>query len=340
MVKSLIERGIPQIKQYMSEIDKALQTSDVAEHLRVSVTAAYELLDLMHAFGITEKAKRAGKQYHFLKDVYSDEQIIAMLPTEKAPHIPKPRGRPGRPRPHMIKTSFMDEYRSDLIERASSGDGLPALALLGLPQIEAAETLIVEPPIELEPELMVEERKPKPLINIKPFATVKYLPKEFRRLSRTDTRYLKNLMKSLDGCEGLETYNTVFSKFSAIECGRYGEEFYLSRGTNPWDNVRKVTIDHSISDYMVLPTIEANRWASWNDFLTGLKETRGYTTGQYDEMLDKFIESGHKLVEITVENRDANHVKNMLKKKIEKRGIMDQVNASRVGEWIYLEKVE
>ncbi|GAH40616.1 unnamed protein product, partial [marine sediment metagenome] len=137
-----------------------------------------------------------------------------------------------------------------------------------------------------------------------------------------------------------ERYNTAFSKFSALEHGRYGDVLYFSLGANPWDNVRKVTVDSSISDYMVLPTIEANRWSAWNDFLAGLKETRGYSPGLYDEMLDDFMDSGHNLVEIKVENRGTNYVKHMLKKKIEERGLMDQVEASRVDEWIYLEKVE
>ena len=111
-------------------------------------------------------------------------------------------------------------------------------------------------------------------------------------------------------------------------------------GSNPWENVRKITVDPSISDYMVLPIIEANRWSSWNDFLAGLKYTRRYSRGDYDEMLDKFIDSGNKLVEIAVENRGIAYVKNMLKKKIEERGITNQIETSRVDEWIYLEKVE
>ena len=339
MVKNIIETGIPKVKQYMSERNEALQVSDIVEHLGVSGSAAFGLLDLMYAFGILEKVKR-GRTYYFLKDIYSDEQISAMLPPEKAPHIPGPRGRPRRPKPQPVRDSFKDEYLSTLEERASSGDGLPALAFLSLPQEENVETPSTEHPLEVESDLLGEKRKPEPLIKSEPFATVKYLPKDFRRLSQAEATYLKDLLKGLGGCEGLERYNTVFSKFSALENGRYGEVFYFSMGANPWDNVLKVTVDSSISDYMVLPIIEANRWISWNDFLAGLKETRRYSKGMYDEMLDEFMESGHKLVEITVENRGTAYVKQMLKKKIEERGLMDHVEASRVDEWIYLEKVE
>ena len=349
MVKNIIETGIPKIKQYMSETDRALQASDIAEHLGVTDGTAWSVLDLMYAFGIIQKAKR-GTTYYFLKDVYSEEQIKAMLPPKKHPHVPKPRrprtpriprprGRPRSQTPQPVRYSFKDEYLAALGERASSGDGLSALAFLGLPQEEAAENLTTEPPV-VEPDLMVEEKKPEPLIKIRPFGTVGLLPKNVRLLSQAETSYLKKLLKGLGGCEGMERHNTVFSKFSALENGRYGDVFYFSLGANPWNNVRKVTVDPSISDYMALPIIEANRWSSWNDFLTGIKETRIYRKGQYDEMLDEFMESGHKLVEITVENRGTTYVKHMLKKKIEERGIMDQVEASRVDEWIYLEKIE
>jgi len=338
LVKNIIETGIPKVNQYMSETGRALQVSEVAEHLGVTDGTAYGVLDLMCAFGIVQKVKR-GITYYFLNDVYSEEQIKAMLPPEKIPCMPKPL-RQRRLQPQIKKISFKDEYLSNLEERASSGVGLSALAFLGLPQESAAETNSTEPkpPVELVSALMGE--KPEPLIKIRPFGTVGLLPKNVRRLSQAETTYLKNLLKGMGGCEGLERYNTVFSNFSALENGRYGEVLYFSLGANPWDNARKVTVDPSISDYMVLPIIEANRWSSWHDFLKGLKETRRYSKGQYDEMLDNFMESGHKLVEIEIENRGVSYVKNMLKKKIEERGLMDQVETSRVDEWIYLEKVE
>jgi len=268
-----------------------------------------------------------------------------MLPptkVAKAIRVPKPLGRPihPRPQPQDKRDRFRIEYLSTMRERAGSSEGLPALALLGLPQREAAETLTVEPPVNVEPDLGVEEKKAEPPIISRSFGTVKHLPTDFRRLTQRETSHLKNQLRGLKGYEKIDRFNTIFTKFSALECGRYGNLFYFSMGTNPWDNVYKVTVHPSISDLIVLPNIEANRWASWNSFLMSLKETRIYSKGQYDEILDKFMESGHKLVEITVENRDAYYVKHMLKEKIEERGIMDKVNISHVDEWVYLEKVE
>jgi len=92
---------------------------------------------------------------------------------------------------------------------------------------------------------------------------------------------------------------------------------------------------------MVLPAIELNRWSSWNGFLVGLKETRiTYGKEEYDKILDQFIENDHKLVEITVENRKANYVQPILNKRIGERGLEEQVQASHVKGWLYLEKVE
>jgi len=338
LVKNIIETGIPKIKQYMSETGRALKVSEVAEHLEVVDATAFGLLDLMCEFGIIDKVKR-GRTYYFLNGVYSDEQIRAMLPPEKAPRLPRPR-RQRVSKPQVRKISFKDEYLSDLEERASSGEGLSALAFLSLPQEETSETPSTkpEPTVEMMSTLMNRE-KPEQLIKNEPFATIQYLPKNVRLLSQSETSYLKSLLKCLSGGEGLERYKTVFSKFSALENGRYGEVFYFSTGSNPWDNVRKVSVDSSISDYIVLPIIEANRWVSWNDFLACFNETRRYSRGEYDEMLDKFIESEDKLVEIAVENRGTVYVKHMLKKKIEERGITDQIETSRVDEWIYLEKI-
>ena len=333
MRRTLIEVAIPKVKQYMSETGKAYNAKEIAEYLKITASAALGVLDLMIAFGIVQKENRR-KNYYFLKDTYSDEQINAMLPPKKVPRVPKPRRPRGRPVKRKPSNSFLDEYLADLEERVSQGDGLPALAILNLPQ-KSTETPITEPTIEPEPE------PSNLLIKIKSFATVKHLPKDVRRLSPTETRYLKNLLKHLGGYdEVMNNLNTVFAKFSAIKSGRYGDVFYFSMGSNSWDNILKVTVDSSLSDCMMLPTIEANRWSQWNAFLASLKETRRYAKGQYDEMLDKFMESGHKLVEITVENRGIPYVKLVLKNKIKKRNLMNQVEVSRVDKWIYLEKVD
>ena len=329
MTKSILETGIPKVKQYMTETDKAYTTKDIAEYLDVTSSAAIGVLDIMIAFGIVQKESRR-KNYYFLKDVYSEEQINAMLPPKKKPRVQKIRVRPVKRKPPK---SFLEKYLADLEERANSGNGLAALAILNLPQ-KTAETTITEPAIEPDPDI-----EPESLIKIKPFATVKHLPKEMRRLSQTETSYLKKLLKHLGGYEVMNNLNTVFAKFSAIKSGRYGDVFYFSMGSNSWNNVLKVTVDSSISNCMLLPTIEADRWLHWNDFLVDIN-TKRIIRGQYDEILNKFMESGHKLVEITLENRKPIVVIQILKDKIKKRNLIDQIEVSRVEDWIYLEKVE
>ena len=56
----------------------------------------------------------------------------------------------------------------------------------------------------------------------------------------------------------------------------------------------------------------------------------------YDPMLDRFLESGHDLVEIEVEGKDPGYVAGMLKKRIRARGL--EFKATAVSDVVYLEK--
>ena len=352
--KSLHETTFPKVREYMFETDRAVTAKDVAQFLEMSNSGASSVLQLMEVFKMVQKVKR-GKTYFVLKDVYDDEQILAMLPPKKIARIPKPRRartpkrrRPSsRQSPPPAEDSFMEEYLSAVRSQPSSGGGLSALSMIGLSQQEIAEE--VTPTKKLSEELgiddlgidiEVKERKFGAQIKGEAFATVKYLPKDVRLLTRGEARYLKEQLKALDGYEGIKGFGTVFAKFSALEYGRYGNVLYFSMGTNPWEYVKKITIDRSTSDFIMLPIIERKRWSSWNQFLMGLKETRErYGKEEYDKIIDKFMESGHKLVEMTVENRSANYVRNVLNKRISERRLEEQVKASYVDEWIYLEKV-
>ena len=56
----------------------------------------------------------------------------------------------------------------------------------------------------------------------------------------------------------------------------------------------------------------------------------------YDPMIDKFIEGGHELVEISIEGRRASYISHQLKTRIEKRQL--DIVASAGGGFAYLEK--
>ena len=345
MTKRSFEVTSTRVEEYLSRRDRAASAKEVAEFLGVATSTAYGILQLMEVFGIVQKVKRGGRHYYLLKGVHDEEQISAMLPPERVARIPHRKYAP-RSMGHAKlpgRESFLEEHLSDMRVRAISGEGPSALAIIGLTQQEmAGENILSEElPREIEIDLEAEERKFETPIESEPFGTVKHLPKDVRRLTLGQTKYLKEQLKGLNGYEGTARFKTAFSKFSALENGRYGSTLYFSMGANPWDYVHKVAIDPSISDLMVLPTIDVNRWSSWRDFLMGLKETRIRDgKDQYDKMLDQFMESGHKLVEMTVEDRRASYVKYMLNKRIDERGLEEQIKASRVDEWIYLEKVE
>lgn len=56
----------------------------------------------------------------------------------------------------------------------------------------------------------------------------------------------------------------------------------------------------------------------------------------YDPIIDQFLESGHDLVEINVEEKKASYVAGALKKRIQVRKL--EIKASFVDELVYLEK--
>lgn len=56
----------------------------------------------------------------------------------------------------------------------------------------------------------------------------------------------------------------------------------------------------------------------------------------YDPILDQFLESGEKLVEISIEDKGLGSVVTQLKKRIEKREL--DIEASHGGGFVYLEK--
>jgi len=341
---SQVQSQIPRVKKILSESDRALNTKEIAERLDVVDSTAHSLLTLMEAFEIVEKVMR-GRYYFYLKGVYDDEQISKMLPPKKFKPKPKPKSRIRRhiPQERMRKTSPREEHLSHLSVQASSGEGLSALSIIGFNEEHVVEESVLVDEIlrDMEKEIQVEEKIVKTPITVKPYGTVEHLSKGFRCLTRSQTKYIKDKLSWLEGYEGIDMYNTFFAKFSALQHGKYGNVLYCSTGRNSWDNIHQVTVDPSISYSLLLPILEMNRWASWTDFLTGLEKTRKkYSKSLYDKMLDDFMESGHRLVELTVENRGARYVKSILNTRIEERGLGDQVEASHVQDWIYLEKVD
>ncbi|GAG84033.1 unnamed protein product [marine sediment metagenome] len=67
------------------------------------------------------------------------------------------------------------------------------------------------------------------------------------------------------------------------------------------------------------------------------KREKTYHKGSiYDPIIDQFLESGHDLVEISVEERKASYMVTQLTKRIEKREL--DIVASRGGGFVYLEK--
>ena len=69
------------------------------------------------------------------------------------------------------------------------------------------------------------------------------------------------------------------------------------------------------------------------------KPHRRYSKGsKYDPIVDQFLKGAEDLVEVNVTGKDANYLRTQLNKRIEARGLEDQINVSVVNNVCYLEK--
>jgi len=78
--KSKFNEISARFEKYLSEVDTAQTTKEIAEGLEITISSAYNTLQLMEVFGTVQRIKRRKRDRYFLKGVYSDEQISTMLP--------------------------------------------------------------------------------------------------------------------------------------------------------------------------------------------------------------------------------------------------------------------
>jgi len=348
--RSSVNRDISRVKQFMAERNTVLTKEEISKSLGITESHLYSILDLMQAFGIVEKVKR-DRNYYFLKGEYDEEKLNSMLPPMKAPAPPRIRRTPriiGRPEPVTLEkereVSLREEQLSSISARIEKYDGLSALALLGLAEEEVQEpsSETREPQIAMDvlPREEARATGPPPLIKVRPFVTIKHLPKGFLHLTMRQTNFLKeNYLRGLDGYEALGHLPSFFAKNSKLRLGYYGNVLYASPGVNTWERLYEVTLDPSISRGLTLPGLGERTWEAWKGFWESLEEhRRKYKMEEYDTIIDNFIESGHNLVEITVEDRAPIYMKNVLEKRIKERRMEGKVEASYVDKWLYLER--
>ncbi len=217
--------------------------------------------------------------------------------------------------------SILSEYLSIQRVQANSGGGSSLLAMVGLTQQETIEeeVLVEESPRELDMNIYLGFNFIFAGLKIDLLGTVEHLPKNVRPLTFGQIRYLKEKLKGLDGYNKIKGFGTAFAEFSALKRGSYGNMFYFSAGTNPWEGVYRVVVDDSLSLEMKKP----------------VKKVRGWGRSIYDPIIDRFIELGHDLVKVNVERRKPAYVASQLGKRIKNRKL--EISASSVGGGVYLE---
>jgi len=130
---------------------------------------------------------------------------------------------------------------------------LEAMSSFGLNQIEVRESRAPESDFlrYLEEEgikdndTLSEEERDDDLIstNLEDFGSVADLPKDVTLLTMGQTRYLKeHHLKGIDGYDKIDKFSNFFVEASALKRREYGNVFYASKGTNPWNKVHKITV--------------------------------------------------------------------------------------------------
>ena len=132
------------------------------------------------------------------------------------------------------------------IEASTTSDEIPSAASsFELTQFHVRESKPPESELLRYLEKKQEEKKDdKPLsINIEKFGSVEDIPKNMRLLTMVQTRHFKqHHLQGIEGYDKIENLSTIFVEASALKRGEYGNVFYASSGTNPWNKVHKITV--------------------------------------------------------------------------------------------------
>ena len=133
------------------------------------------------------------------------------------------------------------------VEASTTSDELLSVASsFGLTKFHVRESKPPESELLRYLEENQEEKKDEGLlsINIENFGSVEDIPKNMRLLTMVQTRYLKqHHLKGIEGYDEIENLSNFFVETSALKRDEYGNVFYASRGTNPWNKVHKVTVN-------------------------------------------------------------------------------------------------
>ena len=254
--RTLLEKAPPRLEQHMIDQDRPLTANEVEELTGLSKGSTYIVLTYMMAVKKVDRVKIGGRYRYFLKGAFDKSELEAREEAKRRkPRIPLRRreaSRVKRARGWRREKDPLEEYRERLRAMARSGEGPSGLAILGLSRqeqdvskndgsievgVSSDEQFLDTGEAEVDP---VEED----LIIIKEqFGQVRDLPKEARLLTIGDTKYLKehHLSKFL-GYEGIERFSSFFVESSALERREYGNVFYASMGTNPWEMIHKVVV--------------------------------------------------------------------------------------------------
>ena len=235
--RKFLQIAPPRIKKHLAESEVALTSAEIAEFLGVSTGTASGVLGYMETLGIIQHVKR-GRNLYFLKG--EESKIPAKPPPKLIKRRPKPRPPPIKRRNYTV----LEEYIASVREQARTGEGPPALAVIGMTKTVEVDSPGPKPEPRPVKEPVTPEVKSLIFLKREPHGTIEFIPSDFRLLTQGQTKHLKeNHLRELDGYEKIEAFSCIFADRNSLSERLYGTVFYASKGTNPWDRVYKVVAE-------------------------------------------------------------------------------------------------
>jgi len=229
----MLEKDVQILKRLLTEQDRPMTINEMSEVLGRSYAQIYNILLYMGAVDIVDRVKRGKRHFYYLKGAYDENRLAAMLPRPGPTRRPRRRAKPSKSSEHVSPPEA-----PAVGHPKPPSNMLPALAVIGLYKEKKAKR-------ERRPEPKPVREPSTPIfLTVERRGRVRYLPKEARLLSGSDTAYLKDhYLRGLDGYGEIGRFNTFFAEANALKSGEYGNLFYVAMDTNPWTKIYKVTVE-------------------------------------------------------------------------------------------------
>ena len=135
----------------------------------------------------------------------------------------------------------------------------------------------------------------------------------------------KGVLRNIDIAKFLDVSKATVTHILTYMEGSMGIIDHMERGTAKFYFLRGVHDEADLAAIIARKSLE-------------LSKTKTMRGSIYDSILDRFLESGHEIVEITVEGKNPISARVIIDRRIRLRGLRDKVRVEYIGGVMYLKK--